>query len=91
LREFDIGFVPHGWTRGEPLRVCPVGRLGPEGLVERDPDYLFAQGPSTGPIDGRLVGHVRFRAADERRVAAWVQWWNAESSPAVPRESETPT
>lgn len=74
LRPFDIGHVPTGWTRGAPVRI-KYPPQGGWGTVEEDVGFLAHQ--RSQPLCADHVGALQFRAADHRRVEAWLYWWRS--------------
>lgn len=79
MDEWQIGFVPHGWERGDLLQVR---KAHPDfrGWVERSPAMLFGRGPLVA-IDPRDVHCVAFQYGDGAKVSAWLEWWNDGCAP----------
>lgn len=68
MKEFDIGHVPKGWKRGEPLSVRQ-GAIG--GAVMRQ---------NIRPFNSRSAHEVTltFVNTDAERVNAWLKWWSSK-------------
>ncbi len=72
MSAFDIGFVPSGWERGDPLRIRKSSRHA-RGYVAQDITVL----PVTiGEVPADAVYAVHFNDRDVSRVEAWLKWWN---------------
>jgi hypothetical protein len=69
------GFVPCGWTRGEPLLVTSPATLGDRimrGLVEQE--FIPFLGPHDA-LDEAHVAHVTFMPHEMPYVSRWLKWW----------------
>jgi hypothetical protein len=72
VAQFEIGFVPNGWTRGEPLQIAN-GRFasGPWAALSQAMvcDYDSPLSPD--------AFYITFHQDDEQKVARWIEWWNS--------------
>jgi len=68
---FEVGFVPQGWTRGQPLRVMRAKPSWP-GFVSLDHTKLSLK----DSISGDAVGVVRFTVEEAANLDAWLEWWS---------------
>ncbi len=70
---WEIGEIPHGWTRGERLMlVPPCGRF--RGFVHLEQDVHGF------PVLARARAvpmQVEFSAANREKVEIWLEWWRA--------------
>jgi len=69
---FEVGFVPNGWQRGQPLRVMRAKGAWP-GFVSLDhtrlaPDYK---------LSADAVGLITLSLEDSSKIDPWLDWWNA--------------
>jgi hypothetical protein len=72
LMPFEIGFVPCGWARGDPLVI----RTHPhQKSVWQDPCVDYGLGPCRLPAG--LIACVTFQEHEEEKVKRWLRWWNA--------------
>jgi hypothetical protein len=71
MKSFDIGFVPHGWERGEELLFNIGSQVA---WVSQKYAPLLKAGDE---IDTTAVALVTYCKEDEPRVKAWLDWWNA--------------
>lgn len=67
------GYIPTGWTPGEPLRVQLPKDPGRFGAV-----YLESLDPLDVPDDPMTVAYIRFAYADLAEVEQWLAWWRAQ-------------
>ena len=76
IAEFEIGFVPTGWTRGAPLRIIQPIPNG-WGCVRLDFNFVML-----GSIATDDVAEVRFfdNVDDCTKVNRWLNWWRSENS-----------
>ncbi|MBI5270691.1 MAG: hypothetical protein HY856_13550 [Burkholderiales bacterium] len=77
MAEFDIGWVPAGWERGEKLAVVQAIRHQ-NGDVR--PGYVsqWDMPPFSGAAEDH-VAEVRFMPDDGPRVTAWLEWWHGDA------------
>jgi hypothetical protein len=70
VAQFEIGYVPKGWTRGEPLQMTNGGfASGPWAAVSQAPTYDY-----DSPISPDAF-YITFHQDDKQRVAKWMEWW----------------
>jgi len=69
---FEVGFVPEGWTRGQPVRVMKAKAPWP-GFVSLDHTKLSLQ----ANIASDAVGLVTFTAEESVNLDSWLEWWNS--------------
>lgn len=72
MKPFDIGWVPEGWTKGDPLYFSKSVPRGGRGFVSR---VIVALDAGTIPCDecSYLFFHDQIPQVD-----AWFKWWNSE-------------
>lgn len=70
VREWDIGFVPKGWTRGDHLRIVPAPANGRGMVLRKD----LPLGTRILPDD---IAFVQFVYTDAPRVDSWLKWWKS--------------
>lgn len=73
MNQFDIGYVPEGWRRGDPLHVtappsCP-GRVNYGTVTRKTTGYGPSQAASTFAV------HYAGTEEEVKRVNAWLKWW----------------
>lgn len=70
VAQFEIGFVPNGWTRGEPLHIANGGfASGPWAAVSQVMDYDYDS------LIGPEPFYIRFHEDNKQKVAKWIEWW----------------
>lgn len=69
MRAFDIGWIPEGWTKGEPLRVRNL--VGPAVVALIDQDLKFDYGDPT--VLNLTIATVP--KGQEDRANEWLKWW----------------
>jgi hypothetical protein len=72
VAQFDIGFVPKGWTRGEPLNIANGGFASGQWAAVSQAMALDYDAPIAPD-----AFYIRFHEDDKRKVAKWIEWWNA--------------
>jgi len=66
---FDIGWVPEGWVRGNPLGIINNGfRGGPQAAFYYKVQSLIDEIPA--------IGAVQFHESEFDKARAWFEWWH---------------
>lgn len=73
LKEFDIGWAPGNWKRGDELIVDSVGRMG-VGTIRRACDLQF----NLKDAHKSIVVTYNCTLDDSDRVRAWLDWWRKQ-------------
>jgi hypothetical protein len=74
--QFDIGWAPEGWVRGNPLGfINGAFEGGPVAAL-----YYKVQSPF-GEIPE--IGGIEYTKAQSGKVDAWLDWWYAPSEVAA--------
>lgn len=71
MKSFDIGWIPSGWTKGEPLRVCNLA--GPDVVALIDQDLKLDYG---NPMAINLT-IATVPKGHEDRANLWLNWWRS--------------
>jgi hypothetical protein len=75
MDNFDIGFIPEGWKRGDGVRVIDTDNGG---RVEHSPNLAFTSAEELAHAKdmNEHTESVDFAVEDRFRVVNWLQWWN---------------
>lgn len=74
MKCFDIGWIPKGWTRGDPLQVnhYPNGPSFVATISNGAPvDYADMR-----PISSDHAAFVLVPSDEYQRAKEWLDWWN---------------
>lgn len=71
MKPFELGWIPEGWTRGDPLVFSRAVQKGNRGFVHRRAPPDFDEAPA--PCDEVLY---TFAYEQIEQFNAWFAWWN---------------
>ena len=66
---FEIGWIPHGWVKGEPLFVCKLNGSDVVATIEQMPR---AYDESKNMVNSFIIT-VPNGSADDAN--SWLKWW----------------
>lgn len=72
MKDFDIGFIPMSWKRGEKLRIWPATPTR-RGRIEQDALCSFDEFMKCDPM--KAIAAIGFQYGDKERVENWLTWW----------------
>lgn len=74
---WEIGEIPKGWNRGDPLRWTNIDfKNGNMAALMRAYDYRF---PIMWEIEDGIAG-IQFHRSEMNKVMLWYEWWNGKES-----------
>lgn len=77
MKAWQEGFVPCGWTRGEPLLITNPYVIGDHVLQGRVRQEFIPLGGPHDALDEEHVAHVTFGPHQVGDFGRWLKWWMA--------------
>lgn len=69
MKAFDIGWIPQGWTRGEPLKVRNLAGPDVVAIIDQDRSVTYT---TEGMVEAIMV---TVAAGQEDYANEWLKWW----------------